>query len=167
MDFSNVYYIGSEGILAQVGSGIGQITDPGQFAGKRVGVQRQTIYQDWAQTALVDTGIIPQDQLYAYAKPEHAVSDLKLNRLDVVILDLQPATLTLADGDLALVGQGLSQQRYAIAMVQGSNALRGEINKALVTLQNDGTLNRLAEEYLGLKPEDIIPPPTPEPTPQP
>ena len=166
-DFSNVYYIGSEGILAQVSSGIGQITDPGQFAGKRVGVQRQTIYQDWAQTALVDTGIIPQDQLYAYAKPEHAVSDLKLNRLDLVILDLQPATLALADGDLALVGQGLSQQRYAIAMVQGSNALRSEINKALVTLQNDGTLNRLAEEYLGLKPEDIIPPPTPEPTPQP
>ncbi len=167
VDFSNVYYVGSEGILARVGSGIDQISDRAQFAGKRVGVQRQTIYQDWAQTNLVDTGIIPQDQLFAYAKPEHAVSDLKFDRLDLVVLDLQPATLALADGDLALVGQGLSQQRYAIAMPQGSNALRSEINTALVRLQNDGTLNQLAEKYLGLLPDDIIPPPTPEPTPQP
>jgi polar amino acid transport system substrate-binding protein len=166
-DFSNIYYVGSEGILARVGSGIGQISNPRQLAGKRVGVQRQSIYQEWAQTALVETGIIAQDKLYAYAKPEHAISDLKLDRLDVVILDLQPATLALGEGDLALVGQGLSQQRYAIAMSQGSIALRSEINTALVRLQNDGTLNQLAEKFLGLKPEDVIPPPTPEPTPQP
>ena len=166
-DFSNIYYVGSEGILARVGSGIGQISNPRQLAGKRVGVQRQSIYQEWAQTALVETGIIAQDKLYAYAKPEHAISDLKLDRLDVVILDLQPATLALGEGDLALVGQGLSQQRYAIAMSQGSTALRSEINTALVRLQNDGTLNQLAEKFLGLKPEDVIPPPTPEPTPQP
>jgi polar amino acid transport system substrate-binding protein len=164
VDFSNVYYVGQDGILAQRDSDVGPITNPGQFAGLRVGVQRLSVYQNWAQTNLVDAGIISQDMLFVYAKPEHAVDDLRQGRLDVVILDLQPATAALASGDLKLAGQGLHQQRFAIAVPQGANMLKAEINRALVELQNSGEITELAGIYLGLKPEDVIPPPTPEPT---
>jgi ABC-type amino acid transport substrate-binding protein/cell division septation protein DedD len=163
-DFSNIYYIGQDGILARTDSEIDTITNPGQMAGLRVGVQKFSVYESWAQDVLVANGIVSEDQLFAYAKPEHAVDDLKHHRLDLVIMDLQPATLALHDGALKMVGQGLNQQRLAIALPQGADALRGKINEALLALQNEGRVNQLVQDYLGLKPEDIIPPPTPEPT---
>lgn len=164
VDFSNVYYIGKDGILARADSGIDRIDQIPQFSGKRVGLQKNSTYQTWAQTYLVDTGVIPQNQLFAYAMPEHAVNDLKLGRLDVVIMDLQPAIQTLSDPALKLVGEGLDQQRFAIALPKGTDALRSQINHALLTLQNEGRVTQLAQTYLGIRPEDIIPPPTPEPT---
>lgn len=166
VDFSNVYYVGQDGILARTDSDIGTITNPGQMAGMRVGVQKSSVYQNWAQENLVVSGIIPQDMLFAYAKPEHIVEDLRQGRLDLAIMDLQPATAALSLGDLKLAGQGLNQQRFAIALPQGSNTLKAEINQALLSLQNDGKVTELAGIYLGLKPEDVIPPPTPEPTPE-
>jgi len=164
VDFSNVYYVGKDGVLARADSGIDRIDQIPQFSGKRVGVQKNSVYQSWAQTYLVDTKVIPQDKLYWYAKPEHAVNDLKLGRLDVVVMDLQPAVQTLSDPALKLVGEGLDQQLLAIALPKGAGALKAQIDQALLTLQNEGRVNQLAQTYLGLRPEDIIPPPTPEPT---
>ncbi|MFN2234340.1 MAG: transporter substrate-binding domain-containing protein [Anaerolineales bacterium] len=165
-DFSNIYYVGLDGILANDDSDIENISNPGQMAGMRVGVQRLTVYAKWAQEVLVDGGIIAQDQLFEYAKPEHAVDDLVHNRVDLVIMDLQPATAALSEGGLKLVGQGLNQQRLAIALPKGANALRAKINEALLYMQNQGRVNQLVQYYLGLNPADIIPPPTPQPTPE-
>ena len=166
IDFSNIYYIGEDGILAQAGSDVGDIANIGQLAGKKIGVQKLSVYENWAQETLVNNGIISQDMLFPYAKPEHAVNDLKMGRLDLVVMDLQPAIHTLSDPDLKLVGQGLDQQRFAIAIPQGANALKAQIDQALLTLQNEGRVDQLAQIYLGLRPEDIIPPPTPVPTPE-
>jgi len=164
VDFSNVYYVGKDGILARVDSGIDRIDQIPQFGGKRVGVQRRSVYEAWAQKNLVGYQVIPQDMLFTYAKPEHAVNDLKLGRLDVVIMDLQPAVQTLADADIKLVGEGLNQQLLAIALPKGADSLKAQIDQALLTLQNEGRVTQLAQTYLGLRPEDIIPPPAPEPT---
>ena len=68
-DFSNIYYVSQDGILARADSGLGQITEPGQMAGKRIGVQEFSVYQTWAQKELVNTNLISQDQLFAYSKP--------------------------------------------------------------------------------------------------
>ncbi len=166
VDFSNVYYVGEDGILAQVDSEIDNISNPGQMAGMRIGVQKLSIYQDWVQENLVDTGLIGEGDLFTYAKPEHAVDDLRQNRLDLVIMDLQPATVALSLGDLELVGSGLNQLQLAIALPKGTHALRTEINQAILDLQNSGKITELAGIYLGLRPEDVIPPPTPLPTPE-
>lgn len=165
-DFSNIYYVGEDGILARSNSDINSIANPGDMAGWRIGVQKFTVYENWAQDVLVGGGIIAQDQLFVFSKPEHAIDDLKHERIDLVMMDLQPATLALGDGDLKLVGQGLNQQRMAIALPKGANALRSKINEALLSLQNEGRITYLAGVYLGLRPDDIIPPPTPVPTPE-
>ncbi|MEA3326208.1 MAG: transporter substrate-binding domain-containing protein [Chloroflexota bacterium] len=160
VDFSNVYFIGDDGILARSDSNLGPITDINQFVGLTTGVQRGSIYEAWAQRTLVDTGLISQNQLFSYIKPDQAVDDLKANRLNVVILDLQPAIKYLSDPELALVGERLNQQRYAVALPEGTYALQSVINQSLLELQNEGRLNQLAQDFLGLRPEDIIPPPT-------
>lgn len=163
-EFSNVYYVGLDGVLARTDSDIESIEDISQFAGKRVGVQRSSIYHTWAQQNLVDSGIISEDMFFFYTKPEDAVSDLKLGRLDVVVMDYQPAIQNLTDPEISLVGQGFNQQKFAIALPKDAYALKAKIDQALLALQNEGVVNQLALTYLGLTPEDLIPVPTPEPT---
>ncbi|MFA9405477.1 MAG: transporter substrate-binding domain-containing protein [Anaerolineales bacterium] len=163
-DFSNVYYVGEDGVLAREGSDIDSVSSPADFSGKRVGVQDQTVYQDWAQSTLVATGIITQDQLYAYAKPEHAVNDLALDRLDLVVMDFLPAQKSAADPGVNLVGKSLNLQRFAIAVPQGAGALRDQLNSALTQLQNNGTMAQLYERYLNLSPDEIPTPAPPEAT---
>lgn len=149
-DFSNIYYVGQDGILARANSQITSIINPLDMAGRRVGVQQFTVYESWAQEVLVGGGIITSEQLFVFSKPEHAIDDLKLERVDLVIMDLQPATLALAEGGLQLVGQGLNQQRLAIAFPKGADTLRVKINEALLALQNEGRITQLAQTYLGL-----------------
>lgn len=164
IDFSNIYYIGEDGILARANANLGSITNPSQMAGRRIGVQRRSVYETWVQETLVDTGLTSRDFLFTYDKPEQAVNDLRAGNIDLVMIDLQPAILYLSDPALVLAGQGLNQQRYAIAIPQGAGALKSRIDGALLALQNEGVLSQLAQTYLGLNPEDIIPPPTPVPT---
>ena len=164
VDFSNIYYVGKDGVLARIDSGINNINSLIEFSGKRIGVQKKSVHETWVQRTLVDTGVISQGLLYSYAKPEHAINDLRLGRLDLVIIDFQPAVHALGTGDLKLVAENLNQQLFAIALPKGANSLKAHIDQALLALQNEGRVNQLAQNYLGLRPEDIIPPPTPGPT---
>ncbi|MFN2302727.1 MAG: transporter substrate-binding domain-containing protein [Anaerolineales bacterium] len=160
MDFSNIYFIGRDGILARADSGLAPITNINQLTGLLVGVQRGTVYEKWAQDTLVDSNLITQEQLFSYVKLDQAVEDLKASRLNYVMMDRQPAIQYLSDPDLVLAGESLYQQRLAIALPTGAQELKSVINQALLDLQNEGRINQLAQEYLGLRPEDIIPPPT-------
>jgi hypothetical protein len=124
-----------------------------------VGVQRGSVYESWARDVLVSSNLISSNQLFAYTRPEQAVADLKANRLNIVILDRQPAIQYLSDPELVLAGERLNQQRLAVALPAGAGALQTVINQALLDLQNEGRISQLAQDYLGLRPEDIIPPP--------
>ena len=87
----------------------------------------------------------------------------RAGRIDVVMLDKLVAENAVEDGGVKIAATGLDRQSYALAMPIGSAGLQAQINKALVELQNDGTIAALAKKYLGLAPDDIPPVPTPEP----
>ncbi len=165
VNFSNVYYVGVDGILAQKGSPITSVKTPQDMANKRVGVERGTVYETWVQNNLVNTGLISANQMFVYAQAKDAVNDLSLGRLDLVMGDLQPAIASTQFFAVVLVGQGLSPQRMAIAVMLNGNALTAKINQALVELQNQGVIAQLEKTYLNLDPADAQPVPTPLPTP--
>lgn len=162
-DFTNVYYVGTDGILAQAEADIGPITNVTQMAPYRIGVQKNTVFQDWIQSSLIEAGLMPADQLFVYAKPAHAVGDLRLDRLDLVVMDLRPAEVAVSEGGVELVGSGLNELRFAIAVPQGWDSFREEINRALTELFNNGTIARLSQQYLELEEDELIPTPTPAP----
>jgi polar amino acid transport system substrate-binding protein len=165
VDFSNIYYVGEDGILAKVGSGIPAITDPTQLANLRIGVQKSSVYEAWADQVLVGSGLVTPEMIFSYAKPEQAIRDLKQGLLEVVILDLQPALFVeQSDPEVELVGRGLNPQQFAIALPKGASSLKAQIDQALAALQSEGRVSQLAQAYLGLQPGDILPPPTPAPT---
>ncbi len=162
-DFSNVYFVSDDAVLANQNANIASINSVTQLAAYRVGVQRATVYERWLQETLVEPGIMPADRLLIYQQAGQAVEDVRNGRIDLAILDLQPAQLAVAAGGLKIVGQGLNPQRLAIALINGAATTQAQINNALTQLQNSGRLSALIQQYLGLPPEQIVPPPTPLP----
>jgi polar amino acid transport system substrate-binding protein len=162
MDFTNVYYTGQDAILARQNSGIPTIVSSAQLAQFRVGAQRGSVYATWVQRTLVDRGLLSQRDLLLYDRAEEAVRDLRERRNDLVVLDELAADEFLLGGGVALVGQGLNRQLFSIALPMGSIVLQEQLNKALIALQNDGTIARLTDVYLDV-PVPVVPP-TPVPT---
>lgn len=166
-NFSNVYYAGSDAVLTRPEADPKNVQNPQTLAAMRLGVQRNSIYQTYAQQQLIDTGLMPIQNLMIYIDTTQAVNDLKANRLDAVWMDLKPAQTFVSAGGVKIIIQDLNQQLFAIGMMKDANALRDRINEALTQLQNDGTLANLQIEYLGIKPENVVTPqPLPTMTPQ-
>jgi heat shock protein HslJ len=161
VDFSNVYLVSEDGALAQEGSGIvlETIDDIAQY---KVGVQRNTVYEEWVQTVLIDAGRMSPDNLFSYESAEDAIRDLREGRIDLVILDAQAAQAFVEEGGVELVGKGLNAQNYAIALPKGALTLKAKLDEVITGLYNDGTIASLVRRYLGLP--QVLPTPTPAPT---
>ncbi len=164
VDFSDVYFVTQDGILAQQNSAIALINSAPEMAPYRVGVQRGAVYETLLRRDLVNTGLMPAGNLLVYERASDAVRDLTQNRLDLVVLDEPVAkTAVTQNPALKIVGAGLYQQRMAVAMPNGAVTLQTKTNDALRQLTNSGRIHQLAQEYMGLDPGEIIPPPTPPP----
>jgi polar amino acid transport system substrate-binding protein len=163
VDFSDVYLVTEDSFLAQDNSPITDIASVSDIAPYRTGVQRGSVYESWLQTTLIDTGQMPASNLLSYEKIEDAVRDLRVGRLDLVVLDAQPALAFEAEGGVKVVGGGLNQQRLAIAVPKGATSLTEQLNRALTDLNNQGVIAQLASQYLDLDPDDLLPTPTPTP----
>ncbi|MCO6449698.1 MAG: META domain-containing protein [Caldilineales bacterium] len=91
VDFSDIYYVGEDGVLASEQSGITELPTLDEIGQYRVGVQSGSVYDDWAQNNLVAAGYLPADQLFTYANTDAMVNDLANDRIDLAIMDLIPA----------------------------------------------------------------------------
>ncbi len=161
VDFTNIYYVGEDGLLARQDSNLSQIRSADEMAKLKIGVQRGSVYETWLTTSLVNTGKMPISNFFAYSQIAQALGDLRANRLDVVVMDYLPAQDAVKQGGVKLVGHGLAKQNYAIAVRKGSLSLRDNLNQALAQMQMDGTVTKLAQQYLGVAPAPIVPTATP------
>ncbi len=165
VDFTDTYYAGQDGVLAGKSSKIGDITQLEQMADKKVGVQSGSVYETELMRSLVATKLMPAGNVSSYPDIDQAVKDLNRGQIDLVWLDYQPATQYVDAGNAKMAGQGLEKQTYSIAVPKGADSLRRVMNQAISELLKDGTITKLAEMYLGLKPADVLPVPTPTPVP--
>ena len=165
VEFTTVYFVGEDGILASEESEIHAIGAVDELASSRVGVQRGSVYEGWLQSSLVDAELMPAGNLLSYDKIEGAVRDLRAGRLDLVVMDALPAQTFAAEGGVKVVAHGLNQQRFAIAVPKGAATLRAALDHALSVLHNEGVMAELAKEYLDLEAAELLPTPTPTPPP--
>ncbi len=161
MDFSNVYLVAEDGILARQDENI-TINSADDLAQYKIGVQRDTVYQGWFQTTLIDPGRMSPDNLFAYEKADDAIRDLEQQRIDLVSMDAQAAQAFVNQGGLKLVAKGQGQQHYAIALPKGAAALKARLDETITGMYNDGTIGGLAQRYLGVA--EVLPTPTPAPS---
>ena len=159
INFSEVYYVSEDAALAKEGTTLPLIARVEDLAPYRIGVQRATVYSNWLNETLVDTGILSPSQLIEYEDITFAVRDLREGRIDLAVLDLPPAQVAVNQGGVVLVARGLNKQNYAIGIPKEEPTLMDRINGALAEMKADGTLAKLVEEYMG-----AVPSPLPTPT---
>ncbi len=77
VDFSNVYDVGQDVVLARADSKIQVVKSPNELALFRLGVQNSSVYESWVRANLVLTGKMPVANLFVYALTDQALADLK------------------------------------------------------------------------------------------
>lgn len=157
VDFTNIYYLGETSALAGP-SFEGEVRSATDMAGAKVGVQRGTTFQAWAQKQLVTPGYITQDDLVTYTTPSAIIRDLRSGALDIGLMGQQTAALALQQNSdtVRLAGENFYKQQFAIAAPKGSD-LTAELNQALLTVQSNGTFAQLVKDYLRVNANSITP----------
>ena len=143
VDFSEPYYNAVQHVLVPKDSPIATYDD---LIGKTIGVQLGT-----TGDFIVEEIEGATDQ--QYNKTVDAVNDLVNGRLDAVIVDSNPAGVFASkypDQIKDLNGEdfGFGIEEYAIALPKGDTALKEAIDVAITNMKEDGTFDKLVDEYM-------------------
>ncbi|MCR5502648.1 MAG: basic amino acid ABC transporter substrate-binding protein [Lachnospiraceae bacterium] len=144
VDFSDSYYDALQYVVVPKGSDIKTADD---LKGRKIGVQLGTTGMFIAEDEIENSDVS------SYNKAVDAVNDLVNGKVDLVIIDKNPALVFAGkypDDVEALDGSqfGFGVENYAIALPKGDADLLGAINSALGELKKDGTFDRLVSEYI-------------------
>ncbi|WP_294409366.1 transporter substrate-binding domain-containing protein [uncultured Ruminococcus sp.] len=123
--------------------------------GKTIGVQLGTTGDTLA-------GDIEDASVEKYTKGADAIQSLKQGKIDAVIIDSEPAKAFVEkNDDIEILDEAFADEEYAIAMKLDNTDLQAEINGALKELKDDGTLDKIKNNYEGdtkfeyTSPEDV------------
>ncbi len=148
--FSDKYYQTPTIVIAKAGGAIDG--SPASLKGKRVGVLKASIQENYAKGELAPAGAA----VVSYDSTQQSYLDLKSGRIDAVVVDKfegQGGFLNTPDGrGFAIVGPELSDEKYfgsgaGIAIRKEDTDLRDRFNAALKTIRANGTWKKIADKY--------------------
>lgn len=142
VDFSDTYYEAVQSVIIPADSAIATAAD---LENKTIGVQMGT-------TGNFIADEIPGATVNAYNKGVDAVNDLLNGRVDLVIIDTNPAEVFASKYEGQVVALDGSQfdfepEYYAIALPTDSPLVE-KVNEALAQLKEDGTFDALVAQYI-------------------
>ena len=150
VDFSKKYYNSPARLVMKAGT---QINDPlVDLKGKKIGVQRASIYDRYATEMFAPAGI----EVVRYASQNEIFLDLTSGRVDTTLAD----AVNIDDGFLktdagkgfALVGPTFSEQKYfgegaGIAVRKGDKALADKFSAAIAAIRANGKYQEVQGKY--------------------
>ena len=137
MLFTDPYYNAAQVIVVKADSAIKSKAD---LADKTVSVQTGTT----AESGCQDEGI----KLQAFTANADAKAALTTGKVDAWVVDNLTAIQMVEDGDgLVILDEKMTEEPYAFAFAPGSEDLVAEINKALLELMADGTVESIFDAY--------------------
>ena len=172
VNFSTSYATGIQVIIVKDGSGITSLDDIFNFDDEnnpvslkdesvRVGVQQDTtgdIYSsdditNWGFNNLAEDGsLVGDDRVIRYKTGAEAVAALKGDKVDMVIIDNEPAKSFVAanTGIHILDGEDNAYviEDYAICVAKENTELLEAINKALAELKAEGVIDSIVNKYI-------------------
>ena len=115
--------------------------------GSRIGVQLGTTGDIYASDYEGDDA---GTTITRYNKGADAIQALKQDKLDCVIIDEQPALAFVEkNSELTILSEEFALEDYAICVSKENTELKEKINKALDELKQDGTLQKIIDNYIG------------------
>lgn len=138
VDFSNSYVTAKQVIIVPENS---PIASPEDLKNKKIGVQHGTTGDSYVTENLGE----PQ----RFDNGSTAVVALVRNKIDAVVLDGEPALVHIAKNPgLKILEKPLTEEEYAFAVAKGRKELVDMINRTLEEMRKDGTLQKIALQYL-------------------
>jgi polar amino acid transport system substrate-binding protein len=170
VNFSNTYATGIQVIIVKDGSSITSLDDIFEFNADgdpvalknpdlKVGVQQDTtgdIYSSsdisgWGFCDVEEDGTVTTDRVVRYKTGADAVEALKSDKVNMVIIDNEPAKSFVAANDGIHILDGDNEyavEDYAICIAKENTELLEKINKALDELKKDGTIDKIVSKYI-------------------
>lgn len=148
IDFSEKYYQTPARIVARKESGLEGTAE--KMAGQRLGVQRGSTHQCYAEANFPDAEIV------LYGTQDEVFRDLALGRIDAQLSDsliAQEAFLAKPEGaDYAfLAGDHTDVECYGegvgVAVRQGEEELRDAFSAAITAIRDDGTYKTINDKF--------------------
>ena len=140
VNFSDSYATGIQAIIVPEGSDIKSVDD---LEGKMIGVQQATTGYIYASD---DYG---EEHVVSYANGSLAVEGIKSGKVDCVIIDSEPAKAYVAENEgLKILETQYAVEDYAICFSKDNSALQEAVNKALVELIADGSVQKIVDKYI-------------------
>lgn len=141
VNFSTPYYYSGPQIFVRPDSSIETLDD---LKGKEIAVSKGSTYADTAAKVTENIILLDSDVV--------ALEALSKGKHDAVITDFVTGKEAIGAG-MKIVGKELlGRSEQAIAVSKENEKLLEDINKALETLRDNGTLKKISEKYFG---EDI------------
>ena len=143
--WSEPYVDNSIVLVVKADSGI---SSPADLAGKTVMAQ--------AASSAVDA-IYANEEFAAslgsvveLAEYNSGFMELKQGTVDAVAADIGVATYQIAsnDGDYVILSEPISTEQYAVGFLKGNTELRDAVNEQLLAIAADGTMMKIAENYV-------------------
>lgn len=150
VDFTNKYYATPARLAMKAGT---QLNDPSvELKGKKIGVQRASIYDRYATAEFVPAGA----EVVRYSSQNEIFLDLTAGRVDATLADV----VNIDDGFLktdagkgfALVGPDFTDVKYfgegvGIAVRKGDKALAERFNTAIAAIRANGKYKEVQDKY--------------------
>ena len=141
VDFSDTYYTGRQVII--VAEENTEIAGPDDLEGKKIGVQQGTTGDIYA------SGDYGDENVERYNKGFEAVQALLQGKIDVVIIDDQPAqTFVKENKGLKILETEYVEEENALCFKKGGELVE-KVNKAIAELKEDGTFDAIIDKYIG------------------
>ena len=148
--FSVPYVDNSQVFVVAASSGIKSQAD---LAGKNVGVQK-----DSSALAALEDEESPENlelaasfaSLTQYADYNTGFMDLEAGAIDALALDIGVAKFQINSreaGAYVALDQPLSLEQYGVGFLLGNNELKDKVEKTLLDMAKDGTVDKIAEKY--------------------
>ncbi|HSC85118.1 MAG TPA: ABC transporter substrate-binding protein [Pseudomonas sp.] len=150
VDFTGKYYATPARLAMKAGT---ELKDPlVDLKGKKVGVQRASIYDRYATDVFAPAGV----EVVRYTSQNEIFLDLTAGRLDATLADV----VNIDDGFLktdagkgfALVGPDFTDKKYfgegqGIAVRKGDKALADKISAAILAIRANGKYKEVQDKY--------------------
>ena len=140
VNFSDTYATGIQVVIVTEDADIASVDD---LEGKKIGVQLSTTGDIYASD---DYG---EDNVEKYNKGADAVMALTQGKVDAVIIDNEPAkNFVAANEGLKILDTEYVTEDYAACINKENTALLDAVNGALAELKEDGTLQKIIDQYI-------------------
>ena len=155
LDFSLSYATSGIVFISRKGE---EYKDVASARGKRIGVQGGTTSD---QFCTEEVGVVPT----RFVTPRQAAEALKAGKLDLIIVDIDPARNIAGNDDAVVISSELlCMEEFAIALKKGQPELLDSINGTLEALLNGGKIYASLAKHVAHCAYDFKPEPIPSET---